>query len=220
MQQILDGLWRWTGRHPEWHPGAFGAEVASYAARDDAGTLLVDPLITAERRDAELEALDGVVQGGVRIAITVPYHVRSSEELAARYKATIHGHLLCAKRLQDRSAFRPLAAGDVLPGGAVAHPIGNPRRSELPLELRSHRALVFGDAVCEVGGGSVRVWDNPIDSDSRRRWWEERYLPTLRPLAELDIVNVLVTHGKPVLRTGRAALRKAFEQPPWSRPAA
>ena len=29
------GLWRWTARHAEWHPGEWGAEVASFAA--DAG---------------------------------------------------------------------------------------------------------------------------------------------------------------------------------------
>jgi hypothetical protein len=29
--EIVPGIWRWTARHPEWHPGEFGAEVASFA---------------------------------------------------------------------------------------------------------------------------------------------------------------------------------------------
>lgn len=29
--ELVPGLWRWTRRHPEWDPGAFGAEVGSYA---------------------------------------------------------------------------------------------------------------------------------------------------------------------------------------------
>jgi hypothetical protein len=218
MDEILPGLWRWTGRHPEWHPGAFGAEVACYAARTDAGTLLVDPLVTSEQREAQLEALDGVVHGAVQIAITNPYHVRSSEELAARYDGTIHGHRLSARRLKGGARFQPLEPGETLAGGAVAHPIGKPRRSEMPLELQSHKALVFGDAVVETGGGSVRVWDSPLDGDNRRRWWHERYLPTLQALAELDVEHVLPTHGQPVLKTGKQALRAALEQPPWSRP--
>jgi hypothetical protein len=217
MKEILPGLWRWTGRHPEWHPGTFGAEVASFAVRTDAGTVLVDPQTLD---DGQREALDAVVQGTVQIAITVPYHVRSAEELAARYGGTIHGHELCAKRLRQRTAFTAAGPGDELPGGVVFHPIGKPRRSEMPVELRSHKALVFGDAVCETGGGSVRIWDNPLDSESRKRWWDERYLPTLQPLLELDVEHVLPTHGEPVLRTGKQALRQAFDQPPWSRPPA
>ena len=217
MDEILPGLWRWTGRHPEWHPGEFGAEVASYAARTDAGTVLVDPQTLD---DGQREALDGVVQGTVHIAITVPYHVRSSEELAQRYKATIHGHELCAKRLSSRGSFQVAGPGDELPGGVVFHPIGKPRRSEMPVELRSHKGLVFGDAVCETGGGSVRVWDSPLDSENRKKWWYDRYLPTLQALLELDFEHVLVTHGRPVLKTGKQAYAKALEQPPWSRPPA
>ena len=33
MRKLADGLWYWTARHPEWHPGEFGAEVASFALR-------------------------------------------------------------------------------------------------------------------------------------------------------------------------------------------
>ena len=45
MQKLSDGLWRWTARHPEWHPGEFGAEVACFAAQADDTTLLIDPLL-------------------------------------------------------------------------------------------------------------------------------------------------------------------------------
>ena len=27
-ERIDDGIWRWTARHPEWHPAGFGDEVA------------------------------------------------------------------------------------------------------------------------------------------------------------------------------------------------
>ena len=32
MDQIADGIWSWTARHPEWHPGVFGARVVSFGA--------------------------------------------------------------------------------------------------------------------------------------------------------------------------------------------
>lgn len=34
-EEVADGIWRWTARHPTWHPGDFGAEVASFALRGD-----------------------------------------------------------------------------------------------------------------------------------------------------------------------------------------
>ena len=61
MQELADGLWRWTARHGEWHPGEWGAQVASFAL--DAGDvlLLVDPLVPDE------DFLDPLVSGPVAI---------------------------------------------------------------------------------------------------------------------------------------------------------
>jgi glyoxylase-like metal-dependent hydrolase (beta-lactamase superfamily II) len=219
MQELADGLWRWIAPHPEWHPPGF-EQVACYALRDDAGLVLVDPLLAGPDEAAQWQALDGLVDGSVRVVVTVPYHVRSAEDVWARYRdrheVTVHGHPLCAKRLRDRSAFRALAPGEVLPGGVVAHPIGRPRRSEQPLELQSHRALAFGDAVLEVGG-ELRVWEEPPEGERRRRWYEDRYLPTLRALTELEVERVLVTHGEPVLDGGAEALARGLGRPPWTR---
>ena len=122
-----------------------------------------------------------------------------------------------ATRLGDVSGFQAVTGGDV---GGVArfHPIGRPPRSEQPIEIPAHRALVFGDAVVETGGGELRVWEDPLDSERRRRWWRERYLPTLEPLAGLGPEHVLVTHGQPVLGGGAAALRRALARGPWQRP--
>ena len=45
MERFAPDIWRWTARHPEWHPGKWGAEVACFALREGARTLLVDPLV-------------------------------------------------------------------------------------------------------------------------------------------------------------------------------
>jgi hypothetical protein len=217
---IADDLWRWTARHPEWHPGEFGKEVASFAVRAPGGeTILIDPLLPPQP-DAVLQLLDGLLSDRLDILITIPYHVRSSEELRRRYGArattTIWGHPACAKRLTDDAGFRALAAGDDLPAGIEAHAIGKPRRHETPLYLPSHRALVFGDAVAEVDG-RLRVWaDQRVDAKVTR-FYRERFNPTLEPLLDLDLERVLVTHGEPILRDGRAALEAALRAKPWSR---
>jgi hypothetical protein len=171
--------------------------------------------------DPALGALDDLVRGRVRILISKPFHTRSAEPLWGRYrraKARIYGHPEVATRLGDASGFEAVTSGHDVGGVARFHAIGRPPRSEQPVEILACRALVFGDAVVETGGGELRVWEDPLDSERRRRWWQERYLPTLERLAALEAGHVLVTHGQAVLGNGAAALRRALERDPWQRP--
>ena len=217
MEKLTEGLWRWTARHPEWHPGEFGAEVACFAAQAGDTTLLVDPLLPPDPSPV-LAVIDESLGKRLAILITVPYHVRSAEELWRRYRGdaetTIHGHPACAKRLDDRSAFREIEPGTPLPTGVTAHTIGRPRRHEMPLHLPSHDALVFGDAVAETEGRLV-VWTSEKVDAKVERFYAQRFNPTLKPLLELDFDNVLVTHGQPVLGGGQSALRRALDAKPW-----
>jgi hypothetical protein len=212
-RELAPGLWRWTGRHPEWHPGEFGREVASYALRCDRDALLVDPLLPPEPEPV-LALLDSLASRRLSTLITIPYHVRHAEALWRRYGAEIWGHPAAAKRLDDASGFRAIEPGTPLPAGVTAHTIGRPRRYEQPLHLPSHDALAFGDAVVSVDG-ELRVWAmEPVD-ERRARFYAERFVPTLQPLLDLDPKRILVTHGAAVLADGRTALQRALEKPPW-----
>jgi hypothetical protein len=216
-QQLADGLWRWTARHPEWHPGEFGREVASFAIRAGQDVLLIDPLLPPAPEPV-LDVLDGLLGDRVAILISIPYHVRSAEELWRRYRGradcAIWGHAACTKRLKSRAGFREIELGVPLPAGVSAHAIGRPRRQEMPLYVPSHRALVFGDAVAAVDG-ELRVWSIGNVDARRASWYRERFNPTLEPLLELDFERVLVTHGEPVLKDGRAKLGAALDARPW-----
>jgi glyoxylase-like metal-dependent hydrolase (beta-lactamase superfamily II) len=210
IERLDDGLWAWRARHPEWHPGTWGAEVVSFAITEPGRTLLIDPLVPGEFWDE----LDGVVTGDVEILITIPYHVRSAGPVSARYGgARVWGHPACANRLEDRSVFCELRP-DRTPSGVSAYSIGKPRRHEMPVRIASQRALVFGDAVVGTPDG-LRVWEQAEGSVRHERWYAERFLPTLEPLAMLDIERVLVTHGPSVTHGGRRALRHALARPPW-----
>jgi len=186
--------------------------MTAYALRDGEDTILDDPLARPENVPL-LAALDEIVTGSVRILVTTPFHVRGSELLWRRWRdrdeVTIFGHEQCAHpvRLGDCPAFRPLCGGETLEGGVRVHTIGKPKRAEMPLELPSHRALAFGDSVLEIDG-ELRVWEK-VDSDRRRTWYEERFLPTLEALTRLDVERVLVTHGEPVLHDGASALAES-----------
>ena len=216
-KKLVKGLWRWTERHPEWHPGEFGAEVACFAADAGPDTLLVDPLLP-EDPDPVFALVDEILGDRLTVLVTVPYHVRSAEEIWRRYRkeaeTTVYGHAAAAKRLSDTSGFREIDVGTELPGGVTAHSIGKPRRHETPLHLPSHRALVFGDAVVE-DGGKLRVWADGRIDEKVERFYRERFNPTLKPLLELDFDRVLVTHGVPVMMDGKAELRSALRRKPW-----
>jgi hypothetical protein len=197
--------------------------VACFAAQAGDTTLLIDPLLPGdeapeEERTSVLAAIDRTLGNRLAILITIPYHVRSSEELWRRYKGdvetTIHGHRACTKRLSDESGFREIEPGAPLPGGVTAHTIGKPRRYEMPLHLPSHDALVFGDAIAETEGRLV-VWATDKVDAKVERFYKDRFNPTVEPLLDLPFDAVLATHGQPILENGKKALKQALKAKPW-----
>ena len=224
MDEVARGIWRWTARHPEWHTRTeWGHEVASFALIGD-GLTLVDPLLpapgspTRSEVDRRLERLARDA-GRLDVMITIPYHARSAEELYLRYRdalpTTIWGHRAVVRRLLDPATpLSEIVPGQAVAGVALALPIGKPRRSETPLYFAKHRALAFGDAVIGFEG-ALRVWQQ---ASTDPHWHDHVFLPTLRPLLDLDIERVLVTHGPPVLHDGREALRDAMAAPMWDYP--
>ena len=73
------------------------------------------------------------------------------------------------------------------------------------------RALVAGDAVIGDGGGGARLCPASWAGGTAGL---ARVARTLRPLLELPVERVLVSHGEPVLAEGRAALERALRQAP------
>jgi glyoxylase-like metal-dependent hydrolase (beta-lactamase superfamily II) len=215
-KRIANGLWHWTVRHPDWHPGEFGAEVGSYALDAGGDLLLIDPLLPQTDSRSVIDLLDELARDrDVHALITIGYHTRSAEQLCERYGARVYGPPTCASRLRNTALLTELEPGEPGPAGAIAYPIGRPRRSERPLWLPSHRALVFGDTVVTTPGNDLRVWlQDPVD-EKRLRWYRDRYAPTFDPLLELPVERVLVTHGEPVLKDGAGALRDALAAEPW-----
>jgi len=213
VERIADGIWRWTARHPEWHPGAWGAEVGCYALAGAAGTTLIDPL-APEGDEGFWGRLDGVVTGPVVVLITIGYHLRSAEAVCARYPGTtVWGHRNVGRRMADTTPFRELSPAGA-PPGVRAYAIGRPQRAELPVLVESHRALAFGDAIVGTGHG-LRMWCNEPVDDRRRRFYAERFAPTVEPILAEPFDHVLVTHGPPVVSGGPRALADAVHAPPW-----
>lgn len=222
--ELVPGIHRWTCPHPEYRTGS--EEVVSYALAVGDALALVDPLVPADddpRRAPLLADLDELV-GGVRrleIMVTIPYHTRSAEVLFERFWGDVATRLWGNAAVRDRFAWdtplteiRREAPGTAAPiAGGLAHAwaIGNPKRLETPLFFPALKALAFGDAVVALPDGSLRVWNFGAGKEA---WYRTRFLPTLEPLAGLEVESVLVTHGPPVARGGRRALRAALDSPP------
>jgi hypothetical protein len=222
IKEIARGIWRWTAPHPEWRPAhRWGHQVGCYALEEADALVLLDPqapLPGSPEAAALWPALDRLVASAARdvhVMITIPYHARSTEAIEERFgrdRVRVWGHGAVAKRLPT-TRLREIGPDRELPAGAVALPIGKPRRQEMPLYFPTHKALAFGDSVVGVGR-TLRVWD-VVEDEGRARWYRDRFLPTLHPLLELDVDHVLVTHGPPAIGDGRQKLRRALALDPW-----
>ena len=200
LRELASGLWRWTAPHPDWSPGGapespadWPREVGSVLCETGEATALIDPLLPSDR-DPFLRELDRRVRGrGVRVAVltTIGFHRRSRDELAERYVASTS------------------RARRELPVGIEAFPIRG--AGETMFWLARQRALVPGDRILGARGG-LRLcpasWLRYLSSDLTLEGLRER----LRPLLELPIERVIVSHGEPVLAGGREALAEALDR--------
>jgi glyoxylase-like metal-dependent hydrolase (beta-lactamase superfamily II) len=198
LRELRPGLWRWQAFHPEWKE-----QVGSVAYEGAAELVLFDPLLPSE------DALDDLVeQVGKPVAtlVTVFWHTRSADVLARRHGARVlapsRGRAAVARRAPTVEAFRP---GDPLPGGVQA--FATARGTEVVYWIPEHRALVPGDVLLGSDDGGIRLCPQSWLPESTRL---PALAASLRPLLELPVSRVLLSHGEPVLRSGRAALERAL----------
>jgi hypothetical protein len=198
VDQIAEGLWRWTARHPDWKPDSdWPPDVGClyYEARD--AVVLIDPLVPGDEDEGERfwRALDrDVERAGLPLAVlrTVHWHQRSIDDVLARYG--------------DRGAVAWTREADGPPPAGI-EALEVDRADETLFWLPEHAALVAGDVLLGTDDGGVRVCPDswlPKDADPAA------FRESLRPLLELPIERVLVSHGEPVLENGRDALDRAL----------
>jgi hypothetical protein len=199
LGELGRGLLRWTALHPDadsnarpGSPAHWGPEVGSVAYAADDALVLIDPLVPEDRPGLR-RALDGLVRShGRRVAIltTLQFHRRSRGELAERYGA---------------STSRAKAT---LPAGVETVQIRG--AGETMVWLPEHRALIPGDRLLGDDAGGLRLcpdsWLRYLPSGMRRA----ELCEALRPLLDLPVELVLVSHGEPVLENGREAVAAAL----------
>jgi hypothetical protein len=188
VTQIDDGLWRWTGLHPEWAPDADWEEEVGCVYFEAADAIvLFDPLVPPEDSARFLEALDRDLERAQRplaIQLTVPWHARSTGSLVELYGATV---------------------GAAPPDGVTPFRVtGTGGETETLYWLPDPRALVTGDILL---GDPLRLCP---DGWLPEELGAEAVRDSLRPLLDLPIERVLTAHGEPLLEGGREALADAL----------
>jgi glyoxylase-like metal-dependent hydrolase (beta-lactamase superfamily II) len=199
LRELRPGLYRWTARHPDAEPDPqpgspadWGPDVGSvaYAARD--ALVLVDPLVPADRSDLHDEVDELVRRHGKPVVIltTLQFHRRSREELVARYGASTSR----AKKAlpEDVETIQVRGAGETM------------------VWLPEHGALIPGDRLLGGDSGGLRLCPESWLRYLPSRMNQAQLRKALRPLLELPVEMVLVSHGEPVLRGGRKALGRAL----------
>jgi hypothetical protein len=194
MLEIAPGLRRWTAFHDHWEE-----DVGSLAVQTSDGLVLIDPIDPP----SEVAAADHVL-------ITVYWHGRSTGTLGTK---RVWASARSERPLKSRGieVTDPFRAGDVLPGGNRAFQTA--RSAEVVYWLPDQRALVVGDVLLGAGA-KPRPTSDPL------RLCPERWLGkgthddlrrTLRPLLDLPVERVLVSHGEPILSGGKPALAAALD---------
>ncbi len=198
--ELADGLWRWTAPHPDWRPGAspdspdhWGRLVGSVLYEPDPWAVVIDPQLPPEggERDALLAWLDEQVgERPVSVLTTISDHRRDREALAERYEG------------------RSPRAWNAVPPGVVPKPLRG--AGETVYWLEGAHSLVFGDRLIGNDEGGVRL---PPESWLRDVRVDRAGLAhQMRPLLELPVERLLVSHGEPVLHDGRAELARAIRE--------
>lgn len=217
VTELAPGLWRWTAPHPEWSPEAdeggegWGREVGCLYLETPGALVLFDPLAPEADGDRERfwRGLDRDVErlGPPHVLLTVFWHTRSSQEILERYAgARVWAHESAVEKIGERVRYTDaFAIGDALPGGVES--VDALRAEEVMYWLPEQRALVTGDVILGARDGGLRVCP---DSWLPKGTNAEEFRTALRPVLDLPVEHVLVSHGEPVLGGGRDALRRAL----------
>jgi hypothetical protein len=200
LRELRPGLYRWTARHPDAEadpqpgsPADWGPDVGSVAYAAPDALVLVDPLVPPDRADLRQE-LDGLVRRHgkpVVVLTTLQFHRRSREELVARY---------------DASTSR---AKKSLPNGVETIQIRG--AGETMVWLPEHRALIPGDRLLGGDRGGLRLCPESWLRYLPSKMSQTQLRQALRPVLDLQVDMVLVSHGQPLLSGGRKALERALE---------
>jgi len=204
VQEVLPGVFHWSGRHPKIH-----TEVSSYWL-DESGVLF-DPLVP------EQEGLEWFAERPASpsaILLSNRHHYRGSAEFVERFGCSVRCNSAGLHEFSSDQEVVGFEVGDHLPGGVVACELGAICPDETALLVSGRQALVIADGVVRGGpygqGGPLGfVPDSLMDDPAATK--HGLLAACARLLAEVDFEHLLLAHGGPVIGDGRELLQELVD---------
>ena len=199
MEEIAPGIWHWTVFHER-----IRSPVSSYYVQPSRA--LIDPMVPDDV-DPESFATRGVD----RILLTNRHHYRHSDRFAAALGCPVFCHEAGLHEFEGGPDVIGFAFEDEVAPGIVAREVGAICPEETALHIRhGEGAIALADSVVhwpDSGLGFVPdeyIGDDPegVQADLRA---------SLRNLLQHDFETLMVGHGAPIPRGGKAALASFVE---------
>ena len=200
------GLWRWTAYHEEWHE-----DVGCTFVNTEDGVALIDPLVPTDDEARFWKALDRDVKraSGASTSSSPSSGTRGAPPRCA--SATTRGS---GRRRAARRQSRGVPASSPTPSRSATSFREGSRRAAPPALRRSSTGcpstphFVPGDVLLGDGKGGAKMCPESWLPDSKTH---RDLAASLRPLLDLPVRRILVSHGKPVVTGGGRALARALE---------
>ena len=193
MKEIVPGILHWTAFHE-----GIGFDVSSYFV--ERGATLIDPMLPP----GGVEAFRG--REPEVILLTNRHHYRHSDRFAAEFGCPVRCHEAGLHEFEGGPPVEGFSFGDDVANGILALEVGALTPEETAFHVDAGpRALSFGDAVInEPGEGLGFVPDKYIGDDPEGV--KDGLQESFRRLLAHDFDALLIAHGAPIAKGGKAAL--------------
>lgn len=200
MQEILPGIYHWTGTD-----GEVAAPVHSYYV-EPAGAL-IDAVMPEEGPSA----FDGLVPPQ-QVILTNAIHFRHADTFAETFGCLIRAAHPAMPQLTEKGV-EPFGWNDEVAWGVFAIEIGRIHQEECALHItHGHGAITVGDGLVHTSGAPIAFASDDMlgkRPDRMRKALKDAF----RGLLVRDFDALLLSHGDPVRSHGKTVLRRFVEEP-------
>jgi hypothetical protein len=194
MDEILPGVMHWSAVHPNIRArvhSAFHVETRT----------LIDPMVPEEGL-AWFEA-----HPPERALLTNRHHLRGAEEFAAAFGCSIHCHPAGLHAFEGGPDVQPMEPGDTPAPGIRVLEVGAITPEEVALHIDAGPgALAFADGVIRGTDGRLAFVPDSLLGDDPAAVKRGLRAALARILDEREFDGLLLAHGAPAARGGRAEL--------------
>jgi hypothetical protein len=197
MEEIVPQLFHWTAFHPD-----IEQEVHSYCVAGLGLIILIDPMVPAEGLEWFRPA-----GGPLHIYLTNRLHYRDSDRFVEAFAVTVWCHVAGLHEFGTSQSVRGFEHGDELPGGVRALEVDAlcPEETALLIPIGAG-ALALGDAVIRENAHLEFVPDSLMGDDPAEV--KRGLKAAFSALLEQRFEHLLLAHGPPFVKGGKAALRR------------